>query len=394
MNRRLYPLVLSGALIVTPLALMAAPASATLGPICTAGTCTVSYGLTSAPDTFTVPAGVTSITASVAGGSGGGGHAPSTNLGGAGGSVVARVPVTPGQTLTVVVGGKGADSIIALTGTAAGGYGGGGDGTSRNGTDGAGGGGSFLSQRRQRAGCLRWWRRRRLLGRGESAGPAVPARRDPTGPQPAGVMVAPPPLPGQAEQALTPQDPREPDPPADPAVRHRGKRTHRLPQRRRRRRLLRWWRGRLYLRSRKHCPQSGWRRRRVRLPGPRSERPLPVDQRRRRTHHHQLPVTGRHPPVPSRRSQNRSRHPRQAWKPRHRQRHLDPSGALMRHGPHGLPGHRGEVQPRPPCPHPHLYGSIWRTPTADDLHHRARPLAIRRIGSQQLRHRSPLGVLP
>lgn len=73
MNRRLYPLVLSGALVVAPIALVAAPANATptATPTCTPSTCTVTYGFTGAADTFTVPAGVTSITATVAGGSGG-----------------------------------------------------------------------------------------------------------------------------------------------------------------------------------------------------------------------------------------------------------------------------------------------------------------------------------
>lgn len=77
-------------------------------PTCSAGRCTVTFSLTGTPQYFTVPAGVASLTATVAGGSGGGlGASP-----GPGGVVVARVPVTPGAVLTVVVGGRGADNPI------------------------------------------------------------------------------------------------------------------------------------------------------------------------------------------------------------------------------------------------------------------------------------------
>jgi hypothetical protein len=106
----------------------------------------VSFSTSGAPDDFVVPAGITSLTATVAGGSGGLGHPDEVGslparAGGAGGQVVATVPVHPGETLTVVVGGKGQDSTES---SAAGGYGGGGNAASFGGSDGAGGGGSFL----------------------------------------------------------------------------------------------------------------------------------------------------------------------------------------------------------------------------------------------------------
>jgi hypothetical protein len=122
-------------------------AVAASGPTtCAAGTCTASFTTSGAPDAFVVPAGVTSLTATVAGGSGGLGHPDEigglpARSGGAGGQVVATVPVHPGEMLTVVVGGKGEDSTGS---SAAGGYGGGGVAENFGGSDGAGGGGSFL----------------------------------------------------------------------------------------------------------------------------------------------------------------------------------------------------------------------------------------------------------
>jgi hypothetical protein len=106
----------------------------------------VSFTTSGAPDSFVVPAGVTSLTATVAGGSGGLGHPDEigglpARAGGDGGQVVATVPVQPGETLTLVVGGKGQDSTDA---SASGGYGGGGNANDFGGSDGAGGGGSFL----------------------------------------------------------------------------------------------------------------------------------------------------------------------------------------------------------------------------------------------------------
>lgn len=129
------------------------PAAAAPPPSCANDTCTVTFSLSGAPESFTVPTGVTSISATVAGGSGGAGH--EDNLGGGqpdpggdGGKVAASVPVTSGESLTVVVGGKGTDGLpVGSTDpTAAGGYGGGASAVNLQnaGSDGAGGGGSFL----------------------------------------------------------------------------------------------------------------------------------------------------------------------------------------------------------------------------------------------------------
>lgn len=76
--------------------------------------------------TFTVPAGVTSLSVKVWGGGGGGGaggSAAAGGTGGGGGYVSGNVTVTPGETLTVYVGGGGA---TGTRNTAGGGGGGGG----------------------------------------------------------------------------------------------------------------------------------------------------------------------------------------------------------------------------------------------------------------------------
>lgn len=72
------------------------------------------FNYTGSPQTWTVPACVSSITVTVAGADGGG------NLGGNGAVVTATIPVTPGQVITINVGASG-NSIN-------GGYGGGGNG--------------------------------------------------------------------------------------------------------------------------------------------------------------------------------------------------------------------------------------------------------------------------
>lgn len=134
-------------LLLIPAAAHAAPAS----PVCSGGTCTVSFSTSGAPESFVVLANVHSLTAAVAGGSGGLGHQgfdrAATEPGGAGGAVTATIPVTPGQTLTVVVGGRGSDALntSSPSTTAPGGYGGGGTAVIvPGGSDGAGGGGSFV----------------------------------------------------------------------------------------------------------------------------------------------------------------------------------------------------------------------------------------------------------
>ena len=92
---------------------------------------TQTFNFTGAPQTYTVPANVTSITVDVQGAQGGGSlPSPANNPGGLGGRVQTTLAVTPGQVLNVYVGGT--------TTTNSGGWNGGGDGSS----SGAGGGGA------------------------------------------------------------------------------------------------------------------------------------------------------------------------------------------------------------------------------------------------------------
>jgi hypothetical protein len=98
-----------------------------------AGPTTVTFKGTGAVQTFTVPAGVTSITVVATGAPGGAAGALSNGLGGV---AKADVAVTPGQVLNVYVGGVGKSPIIAGE-DASGGFNGGGTGN----TNGAGGGG-------------------------------------------------------------------------------------------------------------------------------------------------------------------------------------------------------------------------------------------------------------
>ncbi|OUJ65333.1 hypothetical protein BXP70_29185, partial [Hymenobacter crusticola] len=97
---------------------------------------TTTFSYTGAPQQYTVPAGVTRLQVT-ASGAGGGRFGNSTTAAITGGQVQAILTVTPGETLTVVVGGQGkADAV-----TNEGGYNGGGKG---NGSAGAGGGATEL----------------------------------------------------------------------------------------------------------------------------------------------------------------------------------------------------------------------------------------------------------
>lgn len=87
--------------------------------------------------TWTVPTGVTRISVKVYGAQGGGVAAFGQGTGGHGAMVTALVPVTPGQTLTYVVGGQPTTASSRL-----GGYGGGGNGADAFFGRGAGGGGA------------------------------------------------------------------------------------------------------------------------------------------------------------------------------------------------------------------------------------------------------------
>lgn len=93
------------------------------------------FGFTGAPQSFTVPLGITSITVVAKGAAGGPSDSPGVGVGGLGATVSATLSVTPGETLTVQIGGLG-DTGSTVT-PANGGYNGGGN----TGTTGGGAGG-------------------------------------------------------------------------------------------------------------------------------------------------------------------------------------------------------------------------------------------------------------
>ena len=106
----------AGAVIAAGAPARADSSCATSGSIVT---CT--YGFTGSAQTYTVPAGVTSLDVTAAGAAGGN-PAGGPGAGGAGASVEdTAVPVSPGQVLTVIVGGPGANGSPTIGG--AGGYG-------------------------------------------------------------------------------------------------------------------------------------------------------------------------------------------------------------------------------------------------------------------------------
>jgi hypothetical protein len=89
--------------------------------------------------TFTVPEGVTSVSVDALGAKGGDNTANTLGKGGSGGQATGTVSVTPGETLSVTVGGEGGDANGSQGGS--GGSGGGGDGGTAFNQGGAGGGG-------------------------------------------------------------------------------------------------------------------------------------------------------------------------------------------------------------------------------------------------------------
>src|SRR5215213_8955223 len=104
-------------------------------PPAAAPTWTFSY--TGALQTFVVPGGVTQLVVDARGGQGGRPGQPGSGAGGPGGRTTALLPVTPGQTLSIQVGGVGQD-----TGGGGWGYGrGGAGGVNAPGLTGGGGGG-------------------------------------------------------------------------------------------------------------------------------------------------------------------------------------------------------------------------------------------------------------
>src|SRR5262245_37580664 len=102
---------------------------------------TVTFHLTSAEQTFAVPAGVTTLHATVIGGRGG---STGSALGGFGGLASADLSVAPGQVLYIEVGGNGASGALSGTGNGGpGGFNGGGQGGDSDfGSGGSGGGGA------------------------------------------------------------------------------------------------------------------------------------------------------------------------------------------------------------------------------------------------------------
>jgi Bacterial Ig-like domain (group 3)/Glycine rich protein len=108
-------------------------ANAASGPTCDASSCTETFYLSGATETFTVPTGVTALTVAVSGASGGWGTYGLP--GGAGATVSGVLPVTPSQVLTVLAG---------QAGTGSGGQTFGGGGASASFYEASGGGGSFI----------------------------------------------------------------------------------------------------------------------------------------------------------------------------------------------------------------------------------------------------------
>lgn len=109
------------------------------------------FSYTGAQQSFTVPTGVTQITVTANGASGAGKVRRRTGVGGTGGLVTATIPVTPGETLAIFVGGKGAQAEAGGKG----GFNGGGDGgVAGEGSANAGNGGGGASDVREGGSAL------------------------------------------------------------------------------------------------------------------------------------------------------------------------------------------------------------------------------------------------
>lgn len=160
-NRRFLPCLAATALLSgSALVLVPGSAAAALPPGCTQSGTIVSctYTFTGATQTFTPPAGVTTVVVTLTGGSGGkGGDGPGGGVGGAGGlgaMVTGTLAGLTGQPLTVFVGGHGSDGAHRTdTVPASGGFGYGSGGPSGGSggitglgfqSGGGGGGGSAL----------------------------------------------------------------------------------------------------------------------------------------------------------------------------------------------------------------------------------------------------------
>ena len=146
---------LAAAAAAAVLGVVAAPAGsarAALPSNCseTSGTVTCTFGSTDGAQSWTVPTGVSNVHVVAIGGRGGR-NGNGTVRGGLGEDVQADVPATPGQTLTVLVGGNGGDASLS-TGGAAGFNGGGAGGAGLGFINGAGGGGGGGASEVQAAG--------------------------------------------------------------------------------------------------------------------------------------------------------------------------------------------------------------------------------------------------
>ncbi|WP_210491097.1 glycine-rich protein [Patulibacter sp. SYSU D01012] len=125
---------------VPRLLFITALAAAGLAPPALAAERTTVFTPSGAPQTFTVPRGVTSVDATAVGGHGGAAQLETWRAGGRGAVVTGRLTgLRAGQRLTVVVGGNGQDGQFYAGGQ--GGYNGGGDGISAVSSSRAGGGG-------------------------------------------------------------------------------------------------------------------------------------------------------------------------------------------------------------------------------------------------------------
>jgi hypothetical protein len=130
-------MVVTAALGVLASGVIHAPqASADPTPSCDATTCTVGFGTAGTTQQWSVPAGVSTITVTMAGGSGG--SSAAGGLGGAGGAMVATVPVFSGENLSILQGTSPYPGGDFGGGGAPGGAGG------PDPTGGWGGGGSFV----------------------------------------------------------------------------------------------------------------------------------------------------------------------------------------------------------------------------------------------------------
>jgi hypothetical protein len=113
-----------------------AGASSGPAPTCASGVCTVTIGYDgTTTQTYTVPAGVTTLAVAAYGAAGGGASGIVPGAPGEGGEVSGQLPVSPGETLSIDVGGAGGLAPAGAPG--GGGTFGGGDGDA----GGAGGGG-------------------------------------------------------------------------------------------------------------------------------------------------------------------------------------------------------------------------------------------------------------